>query len=58
MQKKDNMLVNNLKRAQILMDRNLFKQLRRYAFHKEISISNVARQAIKKFLEEKRINNK
>ena len=46
-------IIEELKRAHILMDRNLFKQLRRYAFHKELSISEVARKAIRQFFDEK-----
>jgi len=42
-----------LKRAQILMDKKLFKQLKRYSYHQDISISESARQAIKLFLKDK-----
>jgi len=41
-----------LVRAQLLLDKKLFEQLRRYAFKIKTSKSKIARQAIKKFIEE------
>jgi len=41
-----------LKRVQVLMDKKLFSQLRRYAFNTESSYCEVARKALKQFLEE------
>ena len=45
-----------LKRVQVLMDKNLFKQLRTYAFKTESSFCEVARRALIKFLEEEKSN--
>ena len=44
--------VENLKRVVTLMDARLYEQLRRYAFHKRLSISKSSRMAIQKFLDE------
>jgi len=44
----------DLKRVQVLMDPKLFQQLRRYAFDNESSYCEVARRALKLFLEEER----
>ena len=41
-----------LRRCQLLMDKKLFEQLRIYAFNKRESLSEVNRQALKKFLKE------
>lgn len=43
---------DELMRAQLLLDKKLFEQLRRYAFKVKISKSEIARRAIRKFLEE------
>jgi len=43
---------DELMRAQLLLDKKLFEQLRRYAFKIKTSKSEIARRAIRKFLEE------
>jgi metal-responsive CopG/Arc/MetJ family transcriptional regulator len=47
---------DELVRAQLLLDKKLFEQLRRYAFKVKTSKSEIARRAIRLFLEEVKNN--
>lgn len=39
-------------RLQSLLDKNLFEQLRKYSFEKRISMCEITRTALRKFLKE------
>ena len=46
------MTKQELQRVQLLLDKKLFQQLRRYAFNNNSSNSEIARRALKMFFDE------